>query len=436
MTNRIILVGLAVISVAGLWGGWTWLQPSAEASPAVRPLPVSVVRVEPATRYAHQREYSGVIVARRLSDVGFEHGGKVLTVAVDDGAVVPAGQVLAALDTRQLDAERDQVAGQLREARARLSLLQEGPRDETIAAARSEVDRLEAMARLQTNNLSRREQLWKSQSVSLEEVDQARTNLDAVSAQLSAARHQLDELLTGTRPEDIAAQEAVVAQLEAAARAMEVRFEDSVLRAPFAGTVAKRFVDEGRVVTAGTPIVRIVEDRRLEAQIGVPPDLARHLNEGRTYVIHCDDDDYQATLRAVLPELNARTQTRLAVFDLLPTERTPAVGELARVSLTREVDCDGYWIPATSVQRGERGLWSVFALAESADTDRATVERRDVEILFADVDRVLARGTLSTGDRVVADGLHRLVNRQWVTVINQDASFLSQSAANARVTNR
>jgi pyruvate/2-oxoglutarate dehydrogenase complex dihydrolipoamide acyltransferase (E2) component len=52
--------------------------------------------------------------------------------------------------------------------------------------------------------------------------------------------------------------------------------EKSVLKAPFAGTVAARLMDEGTVIMAGQTVLRLVEDTHLEARVGVPPHVAAH----------------------------------------------------------------------------------------------------------------------------------------------------------------
>ncbi len=44
------------------------------------------------------------------------------------------------------------------------------------------------------------------------------------------------------------------------------------------------------------------------------------------------------------------------------------------------------------------------------------VERRDVEILYTRAERVYVRGVLAAGERVVADGVHRIVPGQTVRV--------------------
>ena len=69
---------------------------------------------------------------------------------------------------------------------------------------------------------------------------------------------------------------------------------------------------------------------------------------------------------------------------------------------------------------GERGLWSAYVVtlpaSPSAQGAGSRVARRDVEVLHTEGDRVLVRGMLQPGDRVIASGTHRIVPGQVVRV--------------------
>ena len=64
----------------------------------------------------------------------------------------------------------------------------------------------------------------------------------------------------GTRVEQVDAARAAVAQLDAALDDLACDLADCTLVAPYGGSIAERYVDEGAVVTPGTPAFRLVED--------------------------------------------------------------------------------------------------------------------------------------------------------------------------------
>lgn len=437
MTKRLMAGAMLLATLVGVLYGFPRLSKGgARGSQATisrpRPLPVHAIQIKAADSYEQSRTFTGVIMAGRASDLGFEMGGKVVEVYFDEGQRVTAGQVIARLSTRRFEVQQQRVRSQLKEAVARLQMMKNGPRQETIAAAKAELRSRESNYQLQDKNLARREALLISRAVSAEEVDQSRFGAAAFKAQADAARAQLDALLAGTRDEEVLAQEAVVEQLTSSFQSIQVNLDDSRLQAPFSGTISKRYIDEGSIVSPQSPVVRIVEDQRLEAHVGIPVELAGKLLPGETRQVICGERTLNGKLRSVLPELHRQTQTRVAIFDIeSAASELPAIGEMARVEIRRGVDCEGFWLPATAVERGQRGLWSVYVVADD-DGGQAIAQRRDVELLYLDQNRMLVRGTLVAGEQVVSGGLHRLAGEQVVTVVHDvDAANVSRSTVSA-----
>jgi RND family efflux transporter MFP subunit len=386
-----------------------------------RPLAVDTLTVEVVDSYLVARAYTGEIAALRSSDLGFTRGGELVQVLVDEGDRVSTGQALAQLDTQTLLTQRRQLEAQLAEAQARLLELERGARQEDIAAAEAEVRDIQNQLQLQQQQRSRRELLYAEGAISREQLDEFAFGAATLEARLDRAQSNLNELLNGTRPEQVAAQQAVVQQLEANLADLAVTLNKSTLQAPFDGIVSSQQVDEGVVVGAGQAIVRLIASEAPEARIGMPESAARTLPVGTSVTVSLGPDQYTATVKSVLPEVDADTRTQMVVFQMEPTvlaRITP--GETARVELSETISTGGIWVPTQALTQDIRGLWNAYTLApaDAADADTGedtfTVEPKSVEILHQESDRVLVRGTLQAGDRIVANGVHRLVPGQRV----------------------
>ena len=302
------------------------------------------------------------------------------------------------------------------QATARLQELNTGPRQEDIAAAQAAVGDLQNQLDLARLQQKRREALYREGAISREELDERKFSAAALEQRLQQAQSQLDELVAGTRREQITGQTAQVAQLEASIRAVDISLSKSVLKAPFSGKVSARTVDEGVVVTAGQSVLRLVEAGHLEARIGVPQSVAETLKPGSSQRIEVNGQRYRAQVTGRLPELDGNSRTVTVVMTLAQVDAL-TVGSTARLILTESKPTQGLWLPITALVAGERGLWSVYVV-KATEEESYQVARRDVEVIHTAGDRALVRGTVMVGDRIITRGTHRIVPDQRVTVID------------------
>lgn len=347
------------------------LAPRANAS--ADPLAVRVVTVEAAGEFETRRRYAGTVAARRASQLGFTQPGEVAEVLVDVGDRVIAGAVLARL-------LQDDVKAALAESRAALTL------------ARANVVAAEADLELAQETASRFRNLHERGHASAQTYDEQRLGAAAARAR-----------------RDVAVAERARAQ--AALDVAEVRLRQTEIRAPYDGMVQARLADEGTQVNPANVVLRLVELDRQEAHVGVPDQLANTLEPGADAELYWGNERLSVRLRAVLPEIDPTTRTLTAIYELTGSEARLPIGAVVELGLATAVESSGNWVPLAALTESERGLWGVYVVA--ADD---TLDRRLVEILHTESDRVFVRGTLTSGDRIVAEGVHRLVPGQRVRV--------------------
>ena len=339
---------------------------------------------------------------------------------VQEGDRISAGAPLARLDISNLQTQRLQVEAEKARAMAQLAELEAGPRVEDIAAAAAAVRDLEQQLALEDARQTRRTLLYNEGAISREELDETSFSQGALEARLDQAQSNLEELQNGTRQEQIDAQRALVQQLDARIADLDVTIGKSTLKAPYDGIVSTRQVDEGTVLSAGQPVLRLVENAAPEARIGMPAEIANQLQVGSPQTLRLGVETYSAVVDSVLPEVDPETRTQTVIFRLESAAISRiSPGQTVRVELTETVPTDGVWLPTEALTQGVRGLWNCYILVPSdeASSDAYEVQPQVVEILHQEGDRVLVRGTLQPGDRVVASGTHRLVPGQQVQPI-------------------
>lgn len=344
-------------------------------------LPVKVVAVRRSEGYTVEGRYAGRVVARRWSALGFSRGGILNTIGVDDGEHVVAGQVLASLDTRSLEAKAGELRAELDHSRAMLD----------VATAKSE----QASALVK-----RRTTLARNDFVSKEAFEDAH-----FGHQMAAA-------------ERVAAQSAI-RSAQAVLDSLRVDLDLSRLTAPYAGTIVARRRDEGAVVAAGEPVLEIAETDHLEFRVGVPASEASSLSIGAEYDAVVAGRAVKCALRGVLPMVDPETRTVTAVLTFPPGFPPPRSGDLGHLSLGRPVAATGFWLPQAALTESRRGLWAAYVVEPSPnDTGVAILSRRNLQVIQIENDRVYVSGVLHDGERVVADGVHRLVPGMRVVVVD------------------
>lgn len=384
---------------------------------------VEVETLQKATTWETRSTYSGIVKPKRKSDLSFERPGRVDEIKVEQGDRVKAGQVLARLNTEQLEAQVRKLEADRRAAEALLSELKAGPRQETIDAAKARVREQESQLELAATTEGRRKRLVEQRLVAREELDQARAAVERWQAEREIAQKQLEDLQLGTREEKIASQAAVIESLVAAIAAARVELDHSIIRSPYDGSIIARSLDEGYVVASGQPVVTISEDSVLQVHVGVPPAVAQSLTSGDLLRVVIRDQQLPARLKSVVAQVDETTRSQEVITTLTLTPENKVVpGDIARLEVARSLPVEGFWIDTTAVIQAQRGLWECYVVEPTKTGDLAVVVRRAVEILQTEGNRVLVRGAIREGERVVISAVHRLSSGQKVRPVDRSAS--------------
>lgn len=320
---------------------------------------VGVMRVELSPGYTVTRRFTGQVEAAARTDLGFEFGGRVTEVLVEEGDLVAAGAVLARLDTRALIPEREGLEAEL-----------------AALAADAELARL---------TLARSDLLTDRGFRSVAAQDDARLALIRAEAGMAAVRARI--------------------------AGVDVRLEKSVLTAPFAARIGARMADPGQTTAAGQSVLVLFDTAPARARIGLPPDLAAGLAVGDAVTVESNGVVLDATIRQIRPDLDPSTRSRSVVLTL-PEASAPVMGDTVALILTQRIDDPGFWAPLTALREGVRGAWSVMAIEPSAQGDRSLPAA--VEVIHSDGGRVFLRGALPPGARIVAEAPDRVAPGQLV----------------------
>ena len=302
---------------------------------------------------------SGAVAPVEEMQLGVEVSGlRVTSLDVDVGQEVAKGQHLLGLDHRTLDADLAQAEAALREA------------DAGAALARS--------------NLARGQQLAGGQYISAGQLDELRAARDQAEARLGTARAARD------------------------AAALRRSFAD--LRAPAPGIISKRLVQPGQVVAAGSELLRLIRDGKLEWRAELPASQLAQVHPGDLIrLVGRDGEAVTGRVRAVSPGVDADTRTGTVYADL------PQPGGL-QPGTYLEGRIESGVAQALAVPTAAVVLRDGFPSVYTVDAQGKAQQRR-IETGNADGGWTAVRSGVAAGDRVVVEGVGFLIEGDRVRVV-------------------
>jgi len=182
--------------------------------------------------------------------------GRLAEVLVDEGDKVDKGQLLARMDTRTLEAQRNQAEAEVLRAR------------ENLNAAQANVQLRQSELLLAQQELGRSQSLFKHGYVSAQIIDQLQSRIGTGNAAVTAARAQVSAVSAA-----IGAAQAQVAQLTS-------EIDDSQLRAPIDGVIQLRMAEPGEVLGAGGRVLLLIDPNDQYMNLYLSASVAGRLTVG------------------------------------------------------------------------------------------------------------------------------------------------------------
>jgi len=236
---------------------------------------------------ANELKLSGNIEAHE-SLVSFKVMGRVIDLPVDEGMAMKAGDLLARLDSADY---RQQVAVDDATQRVRNRQLQlglAGSRSQDIEAAKQTVIDSKADLDQKRKDYARYEALCEKDEIPTQTRDQAATNVTRAQATYDRAQEILNELVEGTRKEELDVDRANVRQAHENLDMSQIRLSYTVLQAPFDGVVLVRQAELGEVVSPGTPIVTLADLDHIWLRVYLPETDLGKIRWGQAVYIRTD----------------------------------------------------------------------------------------------------------------------------------------------------
>lgn len=375
-----VVLFVLVIAAAGAGGGYWWYETS-------RPVAVQTYTVPlPATLNSDKTllNASGYVNARRAATISSKVTGKIVDVLVEEGMAVNKGDVLAQIDSSNVEQS-------LRLAQAQLASTREALDETRVNIEKAERD-LKRMAQLVAEHIS------------------SQSELDGVEAEVKSLRARLER------------QEAEVIVAEREVALWQQQLDDTVIRAPFAGIVTSKDAQPGEMISpmssggfTRTGICTVVDMSSLEIEVDVSESYINRVEAGLPVEATLDsypDWKIPAHVIAIIPTADrqkATVKVRVGFDEPDPRILPDMSVKVAFQSGDETVEeAPPIAVPASAVHSrdGRDVVWIVRD---------GTVERRAITVDVRRNDEVTVAAGLSGGERVVIDAADTLTDGTNVT---------------------
>lgn len=371
-------------------------------APAAPEVSVKVVRAETAD-VAFTVEAPATIFPREQANIAARITAPVLQLKARKGDNVTAGQVLAILQSKDVEAQLAEASASLMDAEATLQKTSAGTLPTDIERARGQVQSAEAMLNQAQKNYDRRKELFSQGAIPNRDLLVSETELSQAKTAYDVAKRTLNLLQQHSGKTDILIAESRVQQAKGRKSLAEAQLQFTELRSPLNGTITEQFLYPGDMTKPDAPVFTVMDlssaiARAQVAEVDVhrvspgqvcffsQPDQQSNSARGTITVINRAVDPARRTVEVWCEIPNARQTLKAGSFGSL----TISVGEAKHAIV----------LPASGVQFQEAtGKGTALVIDK-----KRIAHVREVEATPVSDGRLRITRGIEVGDMVVVEG--------------------------------
>ncbi len=337
------------------------------------------------------------------------------------GAAVKAGELLAEIETPELDqelAEGEALASEAAAAavQARAERIEA---EAELKVALAQLARVQAEYELAKSQLVRRNKLMSSRSISQEELDTFQRQVEARGADVAAAQSDVTRRRTNldTRAAVIAAREATAQSRQSNVDRLRELQAFKRIVAPFDGVITSRTAEVGLLVNAGREPLFVIEDlSKIRVQLHVPQTYAMQTRPGVAASISLPESPVPPVageITRIADAVDPGSRTMLAEIELDNASHHFQPGSYGQVTLSLPQDAAAWTIPANTISMRADGPHVAIVNEQDQVELQAVRLGRDLG------DRVVVASGIRGGERLIVNPSDELASGTVVNVRQQ-----------------
>jgi RND family efflux transporter MFP subunit len=402
-----VAFGLIVLALT-IFMVWRWRKSAVPSEAEV--IPVVSVKVAKADKgqIAAQLSAVGTIWPREKADVGSKISAQIKTMALLKNKIVRAGEVIAVLESRDLQAQRAEAVAAVNEARANERSLVTG----TIPKTNAEDRKALLDARAKVNNAratyNRRRVLYEAGGISKKDLETSQLDLTTAEDELRLQEQTVALRATSLNPNDRALAAARTAQAQQRLATVDAQLSYATIRSPITGIVTDQFQYEGEFAAAGGKLVTIADTSTVIVKAPFADTVAADLKAGDPATIVPTDSSAEQ-MKGQITLLSRSSDPINRTVEVWVTLGN-AAGRLrangaAQVTISANSKSDAIVVPASAVtlevSNANEGIVMVVDAQNVAHETKVTIGIRTADTIE------IVEG-LQGGETVVIEGNYAL----------------------------
>ena len=291
------------------------------------------------------------IIPPGASIVSSDVDARITAILAVPGQHVSRGELLARLDSSQLELELGNLIASRNVSDSRLSLARAGSRSEEIEAAEAGVRSAEAQRQLAMEEAQRAVELYDKGVISQAEMRGFETARDTAVQDLSEAQARLSLLANGTRPEEIDVAEAALREIDSHISELRWKIGQCQVKSPVDGVVLEQLADIGdwagvaKDDPASAAILSIYDPSLVQAWADINQRDSGLLSVGQSVTLTTDAQPQRSVpgrLSAIMPLASMQkntVQVKIAI-DNPPPDFRPGLGVRVAIDTSAEQSDD------------------------------------------------------------------------------------------------
>jgi multidrug efflux pump subunit AcrA (membrane-fusion protein) len=350
--------------------------------------------------------YKATLEANEQGTVTSKLAAKIVSVAVQNGQNVNAGDTIATLDDQDIQ-------NNIKTAQAQIAIYEKQVQssEQSVNSAQVAMGKLKINVDDAQSTYDRQKTLFEGKAIS-------KTDLETAEKTLNSAKADYD---SGNA--SIQTAQASVETAEANLQAQKVALEKSqgdlantVIKAPISGVISGKSMNVGQMASTGTALATVNDISSVYATIQVPQEKISNAKIGQaaTIVVDGNDQTYNGTIQYMDSVADSTSRVFNCKVKINNNDRSLSPGTYGKVTLVSDQKNDVITVPVNDLV-GNEGDYSVFI------NDNGTAKKTKVIIGQTDENNVEITSGIKDGDQIICTNTSTLQDGDEVDVVAKDS---------------